>query len=278
MKKMKEIYQYSDYRDFLLDYYNYKQTKIKGYSRRQMVVELGFSSPGYLTLIINKERNLGRNGAKKISLALKLNENEERYFLCLVRYCNAKIEKKEKLFRELQSYVPKSIKKTLRDSDKYFYENRMCGVILMLINVYRERFNLDALWIFNRVRLKTTVQEINNAIVYLKEEKLIEKSGEHYVNMAKSIKSPDEEKSEIIQLAHKQFLEEAKNALSIPLESREFAHLTFTIGSDDFPAVKAKIKKIQEEFRYFLADLQKKSKMKNKTAVSLNIQLYPITK
>lgn len=290
---MKPIFQYIDYRSFLKDYFEFRRKKIKDYSHRQMVLEFGFSSPGYLSLVMRKERNLGRSGVKKIATTLGFSEHEEAYLVNLVKYCDSGDEqKKEKFYQELLSHKPKDFSVVL-DDDSYFFENRMCSVILMLLNMYGSKFRLEPYWIANRIQVDTTVQEINKAMVYLVSANFLVKTEHGYKNNAPSVRSSDEKRSEKIQVAHKIFLQEAQRALDLPLDEREFGHLTFSLDTKSFGELKKIVKKFQEDVRYWVQEeRQKKSSKKTdssevkqnpqrseeKIAVSLNIQLYPITK
>lgn len=84
---------YTDYRVFLKDFYEFKRRATKGdlrpYSYATFAAAADIKSPNYLKLIIEGQRNLSADMAKKFARALGLDKNDSEEFLALVDYSQA---------------------------------------------------------------------------------------------------------------------------------------------------------------------------------------------
>lgn len=81
---MNPIFNYSDYRKFLRDFYHYKKQVNPYYSYRLFSMKAGFRAPNLLKLVMDGQRNLTRDSVCKFSQALKLSEQESAYFADMV--------------------------------------------------------------------------------------------------------------------------------------------------------------------------------------------------
>jgi uncharacterized protein (TIGR02147 family) len=82
--ELKSIYDYIDYRQYLHDYYLYHKTKDSEFSYRFLAKMIGFSSPNFVKLVIDGQRNIGKESLPKIIDALGLKKKEAEYFSYLV--------------------------------------------------------------------------------------------------------------------------------------------------------------------------------------------------
>ena len=79
-----DVFAYSDYRAFLRDYYRARKAAGRGFSYRSFSRRAELRSPNYLKLVIDGERNLSADMAKRFASACGLQGDEERYFMDLV--------------------------------------------------------------------------------------------------------------------------------------------------------------------------------------------------
>jgi uncharacterized protein (TIGR02147 family) len=101
-----DIFDYEDYRLFLKDFYDYSKKTNKNFSHRYFALKAGYSSSGFLHLIIEGKRNLSRKSVPKFARAIELNIKEQIFFDALVSFNQSKeAESKEfygKILQELQ--------------------------------------------------------------------------------------------------------------------------------------------------------------------------------
>src|SRR5262245_52772982 len=85
---MKSIFDYLDYRDYLKDQIAELRAREK-FSVRRFAEAAGFRSYGYLTMILNRSRNLSKKSAIKIAAALRLTTKARAFFEALVGFNQA---------------------------------------------------------------------------------------------------------------------------------------------------------------------------------------------
>ncbi len=95
---MKSIYSFKNYRDYLLHYYEASKEQVSSFSYRSFAAKAKLSSPNYLKLVINGDRNLTSENTFKLCRALELTLDESQYFEALVLMNQSKTEE-EQVFR-----------------------------------------------------------------------------------------------------------------------------------------------------------------------------------
>ncbi|MEO7426881.1 MAG: TIGR02147 family protein, partial [Fibrobacteria bacterium] len=88
-KPAPEILHYSNYRTFLLDYYEYKKAEQPIFSHRYFSQKAGLSSPNYLKLVMDGKRNLTKKSLVKFAAALGLKGSRADFFENLVFFNQA---------------------------------------------------------------------------------------------------------------------------------------------------------------------------------------------
>ena len=83
MKEAKDqirIFEYTDYRKYLADFFLQKKAHTPAYSHRVFARQAGLSSPSHFLMIIKGERNLSMKTIEKFAEGMKLSKKERRYF------------------------------------------------------------------------------------------------------------------------------------------------------------------------------------------------------
>src|SRR5262245_48288283 len=85
--------QFTDYRHYLREFYDYKrhQTRhsLRPYSYATFAAGADIRSPNYLKLIMDGQRNLSADMARKFAKALALDKQDTEEFMALVDYTQA---------------------------------------------------------------------------------------------------------------------------------------------------------------------------------------------
>lgn len=79
-----DVFAYSDYRAFLRDYYVARKAAGRGFSYRSFSRRAELKSPNYLKLVIDGDRHLSPDMAKRFAAACGLQGAAQRYFIELV--------------------------------------------------------------------------------------------------------------------------------------------------------------------------------------------------
>lgn len=86
------VYEYTDYRSFLRDYYVAEKARRPAFSYRYFARRAGHTSPNFLKLVIEGKRNLGPASITAFARALELDAEESSFFSDLVAYGQSKTE------------------------------------------------------------------------------------------------------------------------------------------------------------------------------------------
>jgi uncharacterized protein (TIGR02147 family) len=127
---MNDIYSYSDYRQFIKDYYDRNKAVHPGFSYRFLAEKAGINSAPYFKFVIEGKRNLSKKTILKTCIALKLKDKEAEYFEHLVFFNQAKsADEKSNYFDKLISLQRyRSLPRIKTDQMEYFQEWHHCVI------------------------------------------------------------------------------------------------------------------------------------------------------
>lgn len=119
---MEPVFAYTDYRKYLHDWYATQRKDHVRITYRRVAVNVGFRSPGHFTMILKGQADISEDLARRFAAFLKLNPEQTRYFLCLVRYNQAPThEQKKAQFEQLGTFRRSPV--TRIESSQYeFYD------------------------------------------------------------------------------------------------------------------------------------------------------------
>ena len=273
---VKSLYDFDNYREFLSFLYRNRKEKNPRYSMRKFGRDLGFSSPNHMADVINGSKNLGKQGIDRIARSLQLADNKKDYlsFLVELSTCVSETERKSKI-QSMKRLVAQSETKEIDSHGAYFIKNRMCSLLSILIDIYGDSFEADPVWVMRRIRVKSSPEEINEALSFLMEHRFVTCDQGIFRNTSQAISTPVIGLSRLIKEVHKGLMDESLTALELSPDQREYASVTASIAFSDFRALKEKIKNMREELNLWL--INKTGKTQDRLGVTINFQMYPIT-
>lgn len=269
------LFSYMDYRQYLKDRYAYEKALNKNFSYRYFARMAGLSSPGFLKMVMNRERNLTPTSINQFSKALKLTNKETDYFEALVLFNQAKTDKERDLyFERLTALKPRS-KLTGLQNDQYEYFTKKYFVIIREM-VSLPHFRENPAWIGKRLSPKLKPKEVEHALNVLLRLGLIKRNeAGKLVPATASLTTPSEVESMEIFNFHREMLNDAKEAmLSTPSEDRDITALTIPLTKKMLPEFKKRIQSFREE----MIDLINKGNVNFDEVYQMNVQLFPVTK
>jgi len=272
-----DIYGYTDYRNYLRDFYDFRKSSQKGYSYRAFSKAAGFSSPNFLKLVIDGKRNISPEATEKFISAIGLKSKLADYFRILVRMNQGKDDiEKEKYFYQLRKMTPYAKRRQLNAESLQYLSHWLYPVIREMIAL--GEFRDDPYWITRRITADVTHSEVSSALQFLIKEKFIEKSSSgKWLAKDEMVLSSDEVRSLAIRNYHRQMMERATQCLeSLEIDEREFGAVTFVMPDDLMEELKKKLKDFRSELHGWAVQACEDSK--SDVVVQVNFQMFPHTR
>jgi uncharacterized protein (TIGR02147 family) len=118
------IYNFSDYRDFLKDRYRQLKAADPVFSFRHFSKQAGFGSPNYLKLVMDGKRNLSQEAIGKFAKGLRLDNHESEFFRYMVEYNQCEHPSKKKVFEAKLLYLRElfKVKTLIPELYDYYHE------------------------------------------------------------------------------------------------------------------------------------------------------------
>ena len=166
-KVQPSVYDYSDFRTYLKDSFEYRRWKNSSYSETAFMKQAGFgkNSRGYFSLLVKGKRNLSAKSILGFVQALKLKEREAQFFENLVLYNQAQNDKDKCFyFGRMEKMVKGRESKAfqLLKSQYNYFSNWYLVAIRELVAF--DDFEESEDWIRRQLRGRVTKKEIRNGI------------------------------------------------------------------------------------------------------------------
>jgi len=285
------IYGYTSFRVYLKDFYEFRKEGQHGYSYRAFSKAAGFSSPNFLKLVIEGQRNISADAVEKFIAALKLRGPMAEYFRALVKMNQAQDDnEKEKWFHHLKQLTPHSKRRSLQAENLRYLSHWLYPALLEMVHLRDFRF--DPYWIARRLHTPVSMADIVSAWNFLLEEGFVLANEQGGFTVTDSmVLSSDEVGSLAIRNYHRQMLTQAAEALTnLPMGEREFGALTFILPSNAIDELKQKLKVFRKELHEWaiaaVADSAATAEAEGKgdsadsgeSVIQVNMQMYPHTR
>lgn len=268
-----DILSYTDFRQFLNDYYlSHKQTS-HHFSLRFFARKVNFSSHGMLKYVMDGKRNLTKKTMLKMALALDFSKEQSQYFENLVFFNQAaSLEEKNYFYEKLLQVSGKSSFKILESSQLQIFKNWYSIAILEMLNL--RNFRNSAQWIARQLVPNISVPEAEEALNVLMALGLIKKTANSYCAADPDISTNAELKSFLVKNYHVQLLRIAAKAMDeFRGSERDVSSVCFAVNKNELPNLKKQIQLMRKELKKFEA-----AKGDGDQVMQVNIQAFPVTK
>lgn len=269
-----DIFAYLDYREYLGDYYTAAKANSRAFSYRWFSRRAGFSSPNFLKLVIDGQRNLGADSIERFSDALGHDATSAEFFANLVAFGQAETadEKNEAFERVAASRRFRRARRLDRAFFDYLSNWYYPAIREM---VARVDFREDPTWIARQLVPRITAAQARKALDLLLELGLLERDEDGRLTRGDaSLTTGHEVRSLAIANYHRQMLERASDSIDlIDRERRDISALTVCVRPERVPELKARI----QGFREVLLDLCDRDESPT-VVYQLNLQLFPLTR
>jgi uncharacterized protein (TIGR02147 family) len=270
---MIDIYQYTDYRKYLRDYYEAKRATKKEFTHRHIAQAVGFKSTGTFAQILQGKTNISPQTVAQFVQFLGLKKDEADYFELMANFSQSKSHVEKKRYFERLIAFPKSKLKQIDSTQYAFYEKWYYSVIREVLAFHP--FKDDYRELARLLEPPIATAEAQKAIKLLDELKLIRRNEAGIYEKADAVITSGYDTR---SLAVNQFIIEtldlAKVALDkLPRDERSLSALTLSLPEDGYAMVEEKI----TAFRRELLELAQ-SCTDPKRVIQVNFQLFPVTR
>lgn len=267
------IYDYTDYRKYLLDYYHDQKQRSKVFSYRYFARKAGINSIGLYKDIIEGKRHLGRSLVIRFSQAIGHSAKEAEYFENMVFFNEAdSLEEKKVYFeRMMTSYQSKAHR---IEGDKYEFFSKWYYVAVREVLSYF-KFKDDYRSLANAISPPIRPDQAEKAIKLLSKIGLIRQDEQgNYKRVENVISTGDELRALTVANFQKEMMDLGKEALERhSYDMRDISTLTLSIDKPTFERMKEEVIALRKKF------LNMAVQVENADCVyQLNCQFFPLSR
>jgi uncharacterized protein (TIGR02147 family) len=266
------VYQYLDYRAFLRDAYEDLKQRQRGFSYRWFARRAGMSSPNFLKLVIEGQRNLTAQSAERFAAALGLSTQESAFFRDLVSFNQATTAaEKNDRFERIGAYrAHRAVRKLERTTFEYL-SRWYYPAIRELVSC--PGFREEPEWIARQLSPAISAQQARKAIEVLLNLGVLERGEGGELRQGDALLSTGPEvRSLAVGNFHRQMMERAAQAIeTVDPSRREISGVTVALSAKGFEMFKAKIQKLRAELLELSAEEAAPTRV-----VQFNFQAFPL--
>jgi uncharacterized protein (TIGR02147 family) len=268
------IFDYIDYREFLKAMFAYKKQTTPSYSYRFFSRMAGFSSPNFLKLVMEGQRNLTNTSIAGIAKGFKLKKPERDFFENLV-FMNQATDHSERDHYYRKMIAAKSHGKVKSiETARYEYFSRWYLPVIRELVIFGDR-KMTAEQIAEKLYPAVRVKDVETALRRLESLGLIFKDEKGQWQQADSLLSTGPEvQSLLITNFHKEMIRLAEESITRhEAKTRDITALTISMKKNRMAELKQKIADFRKDIlKEFATDEDSDQVMQ------INIQAFPLTK
>lgn len=269
---MQPIYCYTDYRAYLRDAYAQAKQRLPVFSYRYVAKKAGFTSPNFLKLVIEGQRNLTADSIARFAKVFGLKRKERRFFEMLVQFNQAKDPEAQRHYYEQLLEFPEFCQAQELAQEQYEYLSQWYYPVIQELAVLPD-FDESPAWIVRRLKRGIRETQARHAIECLCRLGLLQRDADGVLTPASQhVTTGDTPRAATAFQYHQQMIDLAKAALRTqPSAQREYGALTIAIA----PRQLALLKNAIRDFRRVVLNLASPASNEKPSAIyQLNIQLF----
>lgn len=232
------IARYADYRAFLRDLIVFLKATRRGFSYRSFALKAGFSSPSFLKLVADGQRNLSAESIDRVALGLGLDRREADAFEALVELGQAESdERREKAYARIAKLGARDPVVKL-ESEQFELYSKWYPFVLRELAALPD-FSEDVVAIAQRLRFIVRPDDITRALERLVAVGLLVRDANGKLAPAeKNLTSGPEVRTLAVRSFHRQMLDIAKTALdSVAPAERNITGVTVALTKAQYTRV-----------------------------------------
>jgi uncharacterized protein (TIGR02147 family) len=268
------IFKYSDYRQYLRDYYAFMKQTTSFFSHRYFMRKAGIRSPNFLKNVMDGTKNLTKESVLKFAQALGLNRRETDYFENLVFFNQSDTGGRKQYYYDRMKLFSESIVRQLVTADQAAYFAKWYHSVireLLVVRNFSDDFAKLARTVYPRI---TPAQARDSVTLLLKLGMVTRDPAGRYQLAARNITAGRDPVAIMeIRRHHKESLENAMNAIdSVPPAQRSVTSVIMSINEETYKEIELEI----AEFRNRVSLIANKTGNADRI-YQVAVQLYPVS-
>ena len=268
---MKPIIEYSDFRQFLLDYYE-EHKRSSAFSWREFSKIAGFTSSSYMKVVCDGKSKLSKIGVERVAAAMGLTGFELDYFRAMVKFGQATNEETKKAAYRDMLAIAKVHKVRVLEGDLFAYYDTWRNPMMRELAPLMPGATPGEM--AKMCYTETTAQEVRESLDFLTRTGLLKKEKDgRFAQSETSVSGTPDATRLALRGMHRQMAQLAAPALELPTSERNFSGVTMGVSKDTYDRIVGLI----DEFRSKVIAIAAEDK-NIEQVYRLNLQLFPLTK
>lgn len=269
---MKDIFEYTGYRQYIADFYAERKVK-SAFTWREFARMTGFSSSVHLKYVSEGRFNLGEDAVERVAKAMGLGGNRLEYFRAMVEFDHAVTDNvKKEIFDRMLSIAKQSNAKVIEGDAFRYFDSWKNPVLRELAPAMP---GAKPLALAHACRPKISAAEVTESLNFLVKANLLSKDADgNYVQTDKYVTAgPMEAAPVAIRGLHRQMGEIALEAIEgVPQTERHFSGVTLGITHHAYDEIIAVI----DDCRRKIIEIATRDDSTDEV-YRLNMQFFPMT-
>ena len=277
-QKMKSIYDYTNYRLFLKEYYEAQKAE-KGFTYRDFARLAGMNSTSWLLHLIKGTKNLSAESVIRVAKAIKLNKAETEYLEMMVPFTQARTNGEKDRYYQRMLGMKRKLKIAKLGEEQYDYYTKWYhpAVRSMVSKVdFSDGDGGHDFSILGRCLIPPIpARDARKSVLCWRSWACIARDSHgRFSQSSAMISTGDEVASLNVVNYHKQVSRLAEGAHDLSAkEERDISALTLGINEADFLRIKARIQAFRKEIMEMAAASEHPDRV-----YQLNFQMFPVGK
>ena len=274
---MVNLFEYLDYRAFLMDFIAAKKKENSYFSERMIAFRLD-CNPGFFNRVLKAKRNLSPHYVLKLGAFLKFNAQQRHYFELLVNYNQAtKQIEKDHYFRQLDIFRSSKVKQTIA-AQHALYSEWFYVVLRELISILpcKDTSEETSRKLSKYFEPRVPIEQLRQALATLDELGLLSrKANGAFTVKERFITSGMDIPQVIINRVLIQFMDLARMSVDkFPRSQRSLSTLTVSVSQKGYERIRDKI----DQFRREILSMVNEEDEDIDRVYHLNLHLFPVTR
>lgn len=272
-KEMPIIYRYHEYINYVEDMIDYISSNGKDENMKSISQKLDIT-PSYLSMILNRKRELSRALTKKFASLFSLSKTESDFFELLVDFNVTSDDKLKSEYFERMKRFKKYRNYNNSDTNWHDYMSNWLNITIREMTAL-ENFCDDPKWIQSNLKNKASLSDIKASLDFLKCENIIVKNSDGTFSKPDyEVSCTDKIYSNALAQFHREFLQLAGDSIG-KSSSEERQLIGHCVAFDEESFTKAK--DILNEALDKIINLTSNSN-NNEKVYFMELALFPLTK
>ncbi len=268
------VFDFLDYRAYLRAYFDAAKRRPAGFSFRRFSERAGLRSPNFFKLVIDGDRNLGKDTVPKFADALGLEREAREYFSDLVVFAQSTDNaEKNRTFERIAASRRFRTARRIDDLVHEYLSHWYYPVVRELVAC--PDFREDPGWIAGTLRPTITIRQARHALELLLSIGLVRRNDDtQRLELCDPTLTTEHEVATLgAANFHRQMMERASESIdTVPAALRDLAALTVCVS----PATASEVKRRIHLFREALTELCDHDS-EGRIVYQLNVQWFPLS-